>query len=263
MKTLSIPPLALAVLAPTVLSAQTVFDEGAREAAEAVAEAAVESANDRGAMAEATTAPALSVSLVPPKIGVVPARARKTGPRDPVPQDHRSLRVPHAAYPLAAWRAGEEGSVGYEIEVDKIGRAKSCVLVQTSGSDLLDQATCPAMMESVVFLPAVDEDGKAVRGAYKGVANWQIKQPEVPPMQAIFRYRHDATGETSDCEFVQLEGELPEKMRREIERDMARGDGCPGGSRRGRGIPYRDSEGNPVAKIVTIKVQIEVEDLSE
>ncbi|MCB2087498.1 MAG: energy transducer TonB [Sphingomonadaceae bacterium] len=256
MKTLTIPALALATLAPSMLLAQSPDDAAVEEALEAT-EAAAEAVGDAEPREQTRIAPA------PPALEIRTARSVKRGPRDPEPINYRSLQVPHAAYPLEAWRAGEEGSVGYEIKVDKIGRAKSCAIVQTSGSDLLDQATCPALMKEAVFRPALDKEGEAVSGIYRGTLRWEKKEPDVPAVSAVFSYRHGADGITSDCAFEKLEGELPERIRRDIERDMARGDGCPGKTGRGPGIPYRDSEGNPVSKIVTIRVQIEVEDAVE
>lgn len=53
-----------------------------------------------------------------------------------------------------------------------------------------------------------------------------------------------------------MEGDIPQKMLDEIERDRERGKLCPNGSGN-RGTPYRDENGEPQDRLVTFSVMIE------
>lgn len=69
-------------------------------------------------------------------------------------------------YPKAALRAGAQGAVSVELLIGSDGRAEACEITRSSGSVLLDRATCRLAVRHGRFLPAKDADGQAVEGRY-------------------------------------------------------------------------------------------------
>ncbi len=77
-------------------------------------------------------------------------------PRDPAtPPDFRAayLRNPAPAYPNAARRNGEEGTVTLRVLVSTDGAAREVALERSSGSSLLDTAAL-ATVKTWRFVPA-------------------------------------------------------------------------------------------------------------
>lgn len=161
-------------------------------------------------------------------------------------------------YPIAAWQADETGRVGYSVEVSSEGNPLNCEI--TDGVDLaiLAAATCPLVMERAEFRPATNEDGENVAATYEGSYNWRKREAEMPQMSVTFQYLHDELGVSKDCKFLKMEN-IPEEMRRDIERDKARGKLCPGPAGK-QGVPYRDENGVPIAKLVTVDFNVTLAD---
>jgi protein TonB len=65
-------------------------------------------------------------------------------------------------YPAAAQVRGEEGDVRARLDVDTRGRVSRCTIVQSSGSESLDDATCRILEERARFAPARDAGGNPV-----------------------------------------------------------------------------------------------------
>lgn len=83
-------------------------------------------------------------------------------------------------YPAAALRADEQGRVGFQVEIDAKGAVTGCTIVSTSGSAVLDAATCDAVRANARFAPARDAAGKPVASRWKQATRWAL--PELPPM---------------------------------------------------------------------------------
>lgn len=81
------------------------------------------------------------------------------------------------SYPPAALRAGQEGTVEYEVRISKDGRVTSCRVTQTSGAAILDRETCAQLRQSAHFKPAINTDGKAVASTFTGRLTWSIPRP--------------------------------------------------------------------------------------
>jgi len=168
----------------------------------------------------------------------------------------REARPNQADYPAKAWLEGAEGTVGYQINVDAEGKATRCFVDSSSGEPALDKATCAILMARAQFEPRRNEQGEAVAGIYKRGHRWRIREPEVP---GTFRFEAtfvlDETGRARDCEVSALDGSLPDELRR-----MAEKNACPFGQRRAT-APYRDENGVPIAKRVTVKFAAQVSDV--
>jgi protein TonB len=87
-------------------------------------------------------------------------------------------------YPASAVRAGEQGSVGFRIEVDKVGRVSGCTVTASSGSAVLDSATCRIVASRARFEPARDRKGRPAVDGFSGRIVWRLPEPEPPPPPA-------------------------------------------------------------------------------
>ena len=69
---------------------------------------------------------------------------------------------------------GEQGTVRYHVKIDARGRATDCEIVESSGFERLDLATCTMLMDRAQFTPAHDERGHGTRSTYDGKVVWRI-----------------------------------------------------------------------------------------
>ena len=96
-------------------------------------------------------------------------------PAEPArPQMNLAYYVSDADYPREAFHRGEEGTVGFELDVSDEGRVAQCHVMTSSGSNLLDLWTCQIMLARARFQPARDEEGEAVPDRVAARISWQI-----------------------------------------------------------------------------------------
>ncbi|UUL83530.1 energy transducer TonB [Sphingomonas qomolangmaensis] len=76
-------------------------------------------------------------------------------------------------YPADARRAGLEGTTHLSMDVDSKGRPTGCSIVQTSGVQSLDAASC-RVFSRLKFRPARDGDGSAVAGVFVTKLRWAL-----------------------------------------------------------------------------------------
>jgi protein TonB len=94
--------------------------------------------------------------------------------RGAVPAGDRAAWVTTDDYPTAALREGREGLVGIDVAIDEKGKVSHCTVTASSGSDLLDQATCRLYARRAHFTPALDDAGKATVAHRADRVRWQI-----------------------------------------------------------------------------------------
>jgi TonB family protein len=82
-------------------------------------------------------------------------------------------------YPVEARKAGAEGMVRFEVDVDATGKPTACRIVKSSGSAPLDEATCKIVMANAHFTPGMLK-GKAVAGTYSNNTVWKLEGGGVP-----------------------------------------------------------------------------------
>lgn len=85
-------------------------------------------------------------------------------------------------YPAAAVSAREEGRVGFRLQVDRTGRVSGCSIALSSGSSILDSATCRLLALRARFDPARDFEGRPTAGEARGTFVWRIPPPPPPPL---------------------------------------------------------------------------------
>ncbi len=246
-----------AVIASSPLAAQS-----AQEAVSASAEAALDAAKEAAADAIEEVADAPPTPVLKPSAGEVDDAPRVTSayPKKPRPITGLWQLIRQADYPVSAWRNDEEGSVEYDLTIDAEGKAKKCMISVSSGSAALDAATCAIATERMRFKPALADADTPIEGVYFGNYRWRKREPDAPPITLTMQYLHSEKGVTSNCEILSLEGEIPTRMQQDIDEAREKGELCPRINARG-GVPYRDENGVPVARRVTISVDIVVEEI--
>jgi protein TonB len=86
--------------------------------------------------------------------------------------------VTDADYPPSAIRAEAQGIVGFTLDVDKDGRVTNCAIVSSSGSAVLDQATCRIMTARAQFVPAHDRKGRPTTDRVWARIKWVLPQAD-------------------------------------------------------------------------------------
>lgn len=107
--------------------------------------------------------------LLPPLDPPKPSQAR-----DAIPGKDRLRWITTDDYPTAALRQDIQGSVMISVTIDSEGRVRSCLVTQSSGSKLLDDATCRLYTARARFTPARDADGNPTSAQRTDRYRWQI-----------------------------------------------------------------------------------------
>ncbi|PSJ37878.1 energy transducer TonB [Allosphingosinicella deserti] len=94
------------------------------------------------------------------------------GSNVPVPVTPPSTWV---SYPPSALRNGEQGVVGYEVNVDEAGKPTNCRVIASSGFSSLDAETCRQILRRGKFHPATGAGGAAEPGTYASSLSWSFQ----------------------------------------------------------------------------------------
>jgi protein TonB len=76
-------------------------------------------------------------------------------------------------YPAAARASGAVGRVGFTLTIDSGGRVIGCTITRSSGSSVLDYATCNLMRRRARFTPAMDSNGNPAVGIIAQELEWK------------------------------------------------------------------------------------------
>lgn len=125
---------------------------------------------------EAATAANFPPVAPPPPPSPRRGKVRPGRPQAPFPPLFSS-----ADYPRSAIRAGEQGEVGFRIDIGKDGRVAACTVPATSGSAVLDSTTCRLITVRARFTPARDREGRPTTDSFTGRIIWRLPEPEPPP----------------------------------------------------------------------------------
>src|SRR3954470_19387966 len=80
--------------------------------------------------------------------------------------------VSDADYPPSAIRAGAQGIVAFELDVAADGMVSACRVTSSSGSPILDEATCRIMIARARFVPAHDRKGRPTTDRIHSRMRW-------------------------------------------------------------------------------------------
>lgn len=79
-------------------------------------------------------------------------------------------------YPIAAARSGVQGKVTVELLIDVSGRVSGCNLLQSSGSQDLDGATCTLLTRRARYYPARNNVGTPVESRVTSSIRWNLPE---------------------------------------------------------------------------------------
>lgn len=176
---------------------------------------------------------------------------------EPEPIGDENEWITTADYPITSWRNGEEGLVQYTLDVDATGQPTKCTIGYSEASPSLNAATCSLLMERALFTPGVDREGQPIASTYGYETYWRKREPEYAGTFTLkVSYLVDEEGQMQSCQTVERSGSIPKDFQRTLERQP-----CPGNS--DRGVPYRDENGVPVARQVTVTVASTIEDVED
>ena len=173
----------------------------------------------------------------------VDAAAEPTGP---YPEYADGLVALPTDYPHRAAALKQEGQTWYRLEVDPRGKPIRCDVIESSGYDLLDDATCPAVMRAINASPAEPVEGVTENSTYDGYLFWSVQEPEFSTSEIELTFRVNEYGGVENCNIVKMAGNPPTNFKRAP---------CP--TEFG---PYRDAEGKPVTRDIRIKLVTDVTD---
>ncbi|WP_067735589.1 energy transducer TonB [Novosphingobium naphthalenivorans] len=109
--------------------------------------------------------------------GVKPSDpAPRFTPKAARPRNNAAQWVTTNDYPTSDIRQGHTGTVRFRLAIDTDGRVTDCTILQSSGYDGLDKATCRNLAKRARFDPATGTDGETVAGSYAGTIRWVIPQ---------------------------------------------------------------------------------------
>ncbi|WP_083734138.1 energy transducer TonB [Sphingopyxis sp. KK2] len=194
-------------------------------------------------------------------------------PRIAVPDVSMFGLDPADHYPAAARLARREGVVDMLLDVAVDGKVTGCAVQDSSGHADLDSAACALMREKGKFKPALDGAGQASAGRYAASFTWSLPEAEptvdenaltealgdLPrrtrtfpmgkPGSATLSILINADGSIGDCRF-------------DGEGAMDLGSMAPCDMFGGKNVyaPLLDDKGNPVARRVTLRTDLTIED---
>ncbi|ANU08172.1 energy transducer TonB [Paraurantiacibacter namhicola] len=153
--------------------------------------------------------------------------------------------IRHADYPAEAWRNDEEGRVYFEVAHAIDGSIIDCRITESSGSEVLDAATCPIVLERG---EVIQEGLNKAAGTVRGNHYWRKREPQFGIFSVAIAYTVGADGRLFDCEIVNMAGDVPRNMREDFG-----GNPCPN---RSSEPPYRDENGVPINKRVQLSIEV-------
>jgi protein TonB len=238
--------IALVLASPITARGQPLDDEGVEHSGEKIRKVSREERSGGRPDREPYDTPPLPSPPVPPPIGGSTDRALDV-PRLANPAE---VRPTATDYPPEAWIAGEEGEVTFSLTVGPDGKAYGCAVFKSSGSYALDGASCPIVRDRGIFEPARNEDGVPYAARFTHTMRWYREEPNYPGRMTVsLRFLVDETGQVRECEVLELSGEINADMLLSIENDP-----CLGQDGRTQ-VPYRDKNGVPVARRVTVTTE--------
>ncbi|MBA3878173.1 MAG: hypothetical protein C0500_00460 [Sphingobium sp.] len=95
---------------------------------------------------------------------------------DPEPVGVLADWFPADSYPQQARAKGVEGRVTFALDIDALGRITQCHVIEGSGSDLLDSATCTQAIINGRFRPGRDAAGKPVAKPWRSTMRWKLAE---------------------------------------------------------------------------------------
>ncbi|MCA1653339.1 MAG: energy transducer TonB [Sphingomicrobium sp.] len=84
-------------------------------------------------------------------------------------------------YPAAALQKSEQGAVAVNLTINPQGRVSECVVVETSHSSALDEATCSILARRARYIPPLDNHGEPTIGTATARIVWALPRSDQRP----------------------------------------------------------------------------------
>lgn len=108
-------------------------------------------------------------------------------------------------YPAIASFYDMAGVTSFRLSVDATGKPSRCDIVESSGFDVLDRATCERLMANARFSPPSDRAGKPTEGTYTNRVRWVMPEGGIPTVSENFEsmlLSIDEAGNVTSCRIV-------------------------------------------------------------
>lgn len=92
----------------------------------------------------------------------------------PKPLGNAGRWVTADSYPSNALRTNRQGTVVFQLTVNKRGKGDSCKILSSSGHKDLDRVVCAGMMRRARFEPALDKNGEVVSAPWVSSVDFAI-----------------------------------------------------------------------------------------
>lgn len=105
-------------------------------------------------------------------------------------------------YPQDAAIARQQGTTGFQLDVDPSGLPADCHILQSSGSKSLDDRTCTIMMSRARFRQVFDKKHQPIPGTFKHAMIWKLpvrKEERVVDRSFDARSIIDPSGNVVSC----------------------------------------------------------------
>lgn len=83
-------------------------------------------------------------------------------------------------YPPYVGKSNGTGITRISATIRTDGRVSGCHVMRSSGSEALDRITCRVIEDRARFLPARDEDGRALKSQFIGIMHWRMESERAP-----------------------------------------------------------------------------------
>jgi len=133
-------------------------------------------------------------------MATTPQSAEAAGAKPATPVGSPGDWITSGDYPSPALRYELEGVAEFRLTIAPTGSPTDCTITGSSGSDVLDDATCAKVMARARFRPALDSRGQPVSGSYSNKVRWVLPRGAFLPMNIKTLLRVDRAGEVIGCE---------------------------------------------------------------
>lgn len=192
--------------------------------------------------------------------------SREGWPRGPAVDPTMSTIDAVGHYPPAARKARQEGDVAMMLSIDAAGKVTQCDVTSTSMSAPLDAAACALLRSEGRFRPALDSNGKPVRGTLPATFQWVLPRDDgdsatgerpAPPLRKLDL---GDPGKVTALILIDAEGRIADCKYESSGAAMQAPNLCDtiGGTQ--RYIPFVDADGRPVAKRIVMRASVDLED---
>jgi TonB family protein len=110
----------------------------------------------------------------PPPSVAFPPDVRPDGGSDPKVIGNPARWITSDDYPDIALKMGLDGRAQIKLNVSETGSATSCIVIQSSGVQMLDVYGCTNAVAFAKFTPATNPKGKAIAGSFTQGIRWAL-----------------------------------------------------------------------------------------